>query len=185
MPETPGPCSGGSRDTFLSPKRNVPPYASRQLNVGAQEMHVLCLRMVVAAAFSAFACVGAWAGGSPAPSVGDQSPRSAMTLELGKAAVSDLEGLTVELLSVKDHRCAIEVLCIWAGHAEATLRVSKPGTATQTVVVSTLAPATTRLAFEATSGSHRLVLVDLSPRNLLLKPVAQALYRATVQVTKL
>jgi hypothetical protein len=108
-----------------------------------------------------------------------------VTVTLGKPAVISEEALTVELLAVKDNRCAVEVKCVWAGHAELTLQVSKPGTAAKALVIGTLAPASMNLPFEATYGSYRFTLLGLEPGNSLSKPVAQSDYRATIQVSKL
>ena len=108
-----------------------------------------------------------------------------VTVELGKPAVIPEEVLTVELVAVKDNRCAVEVKCVWAGHAEVTLQVSKPGTAAKALAIGTLAPASMNLPFEATYGSYRFALLGLEPGNSLAKPVAQSAYRATVQVSKL
>ena len=108
-----------------------------------------------------------------------------VTVELGKPAVIPEEALTIELLAVKDNRCAVEVKCVWAGHAEVTLQVCKPGTVAKALVVGTLAPASMNLPFEATYGSYRFALLGLEPGNSLAKPVAQSAYRATVQVSKL
>ena len=94
--------------------------------------------------------------------------------------------LTVELLAVKDHRCAVDVLCVWAGYAEVTLRVSKRGSDAKTLVLGTLAPTTpTGRHRETTYGTYRFALVNLAPGNSMSRPVAQSLYRAKVQVSQL
>ena len=108
-----------------------------------------------------------------------------VTVELGKPALIPEETLTVELLEVKDNRCAVEVQCVWAGHAEVMLQVRKPGAAPKALAIGTLAPANMNLPFEATYGSYRFTLLGLEPGNSLAKPVAQSLYRATVKVSKL
>ena len=114
-----------------------------------------------------------------------QTTPYAVTIELGKPVLV-LEGeLTVELLAVKDHRCAVDVLCVWAGHAEVTLRVTKPGSDAKTLVLGTLAPTPISPHLETTYGSYRFALVGLVPRNAMSRPVAQSLYRAKVQVSQL
>jgi hypothetical protein len=107
----------------------------------------------------------------------------AVTVALGKPVLSPEEALTVELLAVKDDRCALEVQCVWSGHAEVTLRVSKLGSDAKTLVLGTLAPAGMNLPPEATYGSYRFALLGLEPRNSLVRRVPQALYRARVQVS--
>ena len=108
-----------------------------------------------------------------------------VTVEIEKPAVIPEEALTVELVAVKDNRCAVEVKCVWAGHAEVTLQVSKLGTAAQAIAIGTLAPASMNLPFEAKYGSYRFALLGLEPGNSLSNPVAQSAYRATVTVSKL
>lgn len=108
-----------------------------------------------------------------------------VTIELGKPARIAEAGLVVELVSVKDTRCPVEVRCLWAGHAEVTLQVSKPGQAAKAVVIGSPAPASMNLPFEAVYESYRFGLVTLEPANSQAKPPAQADYRATVQVSRL
>ena len=140
---------------------------------------------LVPALLSALCMVSACAQNPPAEPPKRQLAPYTVTVALGKPAVIPEEALTVELLEVKDNRCAVEVQCIWAGHAEVTLQVSKAGTASKALAIGTLAPASMNLPFEATYGSYRFALLGLEPGNSLLKPVAQSAYRATVQVSKL
>ena len=46
-----------------------------------------------------------------------------ITVSTDKPATIAEEALTVELIGVKDNRCAVEVKCVWAGYAEVALRV--------------------------------------------------------------
>jgi len=108
-----------------------------------------------------------------------------VTIALGNPVVIPEEALTVELLEVKDSRCAVEVQCVWAGHAEVTLQATKTGAASKAFAIGTLAPASMNLPFEATYGSYRFALLGLEPGNSLSKPAAQSAYRATVAVSKL
>src|SRR5258706_15251934 len=106
----------------------------------ALEMHLLPARApLVAVLLSALCVASACAGDPPAEQPRRQSAPYTVTVALGKPAVIPEEALTVELLAVKDNRCAVEVQCVWAGHAEVTLQVSKPGTA-KTLAIGTLAP---------------------------------------------
>lgn len=108
-----------------------------------------------------------------------------ITVELGKPARIADAGLVIELVSVKDTRCPVEVRCVWAGHAEVTLQVSQAGQAAKTLVIGTPAPASMKLPFEAVHGSWRFGLVSLEPANSQANPPAQTDYRATVQVSPL
>ena len=164
----------------------VPPLAAGYLYVRALEMHLLPARVpLVAALVSTLRMANACAEDPSAQPSRRQMAPYTVTLELGKPAVIPQEALNVELLEVKDNRCAVEVQCVWAGHAEVTLRVSKARTAAQALVIGTLAPASMKLPFEATYGSYRFALLGLEPGNSLSKPVAQSAYRATVQVSNL
>ena len=108
-----------------------------------------------------------------------------VTVEIGKPAVIPEEALTVELVAVKDNRCAVEVRCIWAGHAEVTLKATKAGTPSENLAIGTLAPAGMNLPFGSTYGSYRFSLLRLAPDNSLSNPPAQSDYRATVKVSRL
>ena len=94
------------------------------------------------------------------------------------------ESLTVELLSVKDNRCAAEVKCVWAGYAELTLRVSRGGADAETVVVGTLPPEQKDAPRRGAYRSYRLSLDSLEPPNSMAKPVEPSTYRAMVTVTR-
>ena len=164
----------------------VPPLAAAHLYVRALEMHRLRKNAaLVAGLLSAVCMVTACAQNPPAELPSRQLAPYTVTVAVGKPVVIPEEALTVELLEVKDNRCAIEVQCIWAGHAEVTLQVSKPGTAAKALAIGTLAPASMNLPFEATYGSYRFALLGLEPGNSLLKPVPLSGYRATVKVSKL
>ena len=104
-----------------------------------------------------------------------------ITVAMEKPATIPEEALTVELVGVKDNRCAVEVQCVWAGYAEVALRVSKAGAAAVTVVVGALAPSSNGAP---TYGAYRFSLVGLEPGNSMSKPVPQGLYRATLTVAR-
>jgi hypothetical protein len=101
----------------------------------------------------------------------------------GATAIVPEEGLAISVIAVNDDRCPVEVQCVWAGHAGVTLQVSKGGASAE-ITIGTPAPAGMKLPLEATYGSYRFWLVGLEPGKSLSKPVAQASYRATVQVSK-
>ena len=151
-------------------------------------MDLRCTRPAVAALIFAIGLARAGAVEQPAPltDAPNRPPAPyALTVELGKPVVSPEGELTVELLGVRDHRCAVEVLCIWAGHAVVTLRVSKPGSDARTLLLDTLAPLSTSSPLAATYGAYRFALVGLAPGNSLTRPVPQSFYRARVQVSQL
>jgi hypothetical protein len=107
-----------------------------------------------------------------------------IALSIGTPVSLPPETLTVELLEVKDNRCAAEVKCVWAGSAELTLRVSKPGADSETLVVGTLPPAKQDAPRKISYGPYRFSLDALEPPNSMAKPVAPSAYRATVMVAR-
>jgi hypothetical protein len=127
---------------------------------------------------------GAEARRAAAPS----SPTSAgytITVSTEKRAEIPDESLTVELAEVRDNRCAAEVQCVWAGTAEIALRVSKAGAPPGPVVLGTLAkPQEGGAPAQRTYAGYRFSVVRLEPANSMVKPPAQAAYRATLHVAK-
>ena len=95
------------------------------------------------------------------------------------------EALTIEMIGVKDDRCAVEVKCVWAGNADITLRVSKAGAAPATLVIGTLAPPQAGSSSKPTYDSYRFSVVGLEPVNSISKPVETSRYRATLLVSRL
>jgi hypothetical protein len=122
---------------------------------------------------------------APGPASPPRSAPYTITLSMGKRAVVPEEALTVELLGVKDNRCPVEVQCVWAGYAEAALRVSKDGAAPASLVVGALAPVPGNAAVQSTYDSYRFNLLSVEPANSMAKPVPQSDYRATVKVSRL
>ena len=108
-----------------------------------------------------------------------------ITVSTEKPATINEEALTVELVAVTDNRCAQEVQCVWAGYAEVSLRVSKAGAGSGTVVVGTPAPESmSNGAPTATYGGYRFSLSGVEPGNSMQNPVPQARYRVTLVVNR-
>jgi hypothetical protein len=120
---------------------------------------------------------------APKPPSPSSSPYTISVSTASRAEIPE-EALTVELLSVNDNRCAVEVQCVWAGYAEVKLRVSRAGASAESLVVSTLPPSPNSAPPQPTYGPYRLTLLGLEPPHSMAKPVAQSLYRATVKVSK-
>ena len=137
------------------------------------------LSALVAVLFGASAC----AGDQRAETQRRQVAPYTVTVAVGASAVVPEEGLTVSAVAIKDDRCPVEVQCVWAGHAEVTLQVSKAGVATE-ITIGTPTPASMNLPFEAAVGSYRFSLLSLEPGKSLSNPAAPSIYRATVQVSK-
>jgi len=117
---------------------------------------------------------------APPPAVPVSASRT-ITVMADKPATIPEEALTVELVSVKDNRCAVEVQCVWAGYAEIVLRVSKGGGAPASVTIGTPAPPSNSAPTRTYDG-YRFGLVSLEPPHSMAKPVAQTSYRATITV---
>ena len=119
---------------------------------------------------------------TPAPGRGE--PVTYMiTVSTGSRAEIPKESLTIELLEVKDDRCALEVKCVWAGEAKLTLRASSPGKDAASLVISTAAPPSGGSAATGTYGPYRFSVLRLEPANSIAKPASQADYRATLRVS--
>jgi hypothetical protein len=125
---------------------------------------------------------------APKPNPATAAASYEITVSKEKPATIPEEALTVELISVKDNRCAVEVQCVWAGYAELTLRVSKAGGGADTVVVGGLPPSSSSgnaaAANQGSQGRYRFSLVNLEPGKSMAKPVTPANYRATLNVEK-
>ena len=118
----------------------------------------------------------------PAPATGSATYTIVVSKE--QPATIPQESLTVDVLNVKDSRCAVEVKCVWAGYAELTLRVTRAGGETATVVVGGLPSAQSAAPSEPRVGPYRFSLVSLEPGNSMAKPIAPTSYRATLSVEK-
>ena len=90
------------------------------------------------------------------------------------------EGLTVRFNGVlSDSRCPSNVQCVWAGNAEVQLILSKPGFASDTVMVNTgVSPQS------ATYNGYTVALQGLAPTPVSTSTIAPGDYVATLLVTK-
>jgi hypothetical protein len=100
----------------------------------------------------------------------------------GRPASARSSSFRVELLSVKDSRCPLEVQCVWAGHAVVLLRVTRRGGASDTVSIGTSAPNSMKLPFDATVFRRRLHLVQLTPAPSVERKVPLAQYRVSIEI---
>ena len=106
----------------------------------------------------------------------------ALTLTHRKPITLEAELLTVEVIDIKDSRCPKEARCVWAGHAAVTLKVSKAGLETETIVIGTAAPASMNLPGEAAYSVYRFKLLKLDPANSIALPPKQKDYRAKLEI---
>jgi hypothetical protein len=107
-----------------------------------------------------------------------------VTVSAGRRVAIPEEGLAIELVGVKDNRCAAEVKCVWAGYAEIALQVSKAGAAAAPVVIGNPTASKEATSAGASYGPYRFELLGLEPNNSIAKPVELSLYRARIQVTR-
>jgi hypothetical protein len=120
---------------------------------------------------------------APAPARESVAPY-VVTVSAGRRVAIPEEGLAIELVGVKDNRCAAEVKCVWAGYAEITLQVSKSGAAAAPVVIGNPTASKESTSAGASYGPYRFELLGLEPNNSIAKPVELSLYRARIQVTR-
>jgi hypothetical protein len=123
---------------------------------------------------------------APKPAQAEASAAWVITVSKQQPATIPQESLSVDVVSVKDNRCAVEVQCVWAGYAELTLRVTTASGDAGTVVVGGPPRPSSGGASPAPPkfGAYRFSLVSLEPGNSMAKPVAPASYRATLSVEK-
>lgn len=91
------------------------------------------------------------------------------------------ESLTIAFDSVtSDSRCPTGVNCVWEGDAVVAVTLTQPGRERATVELHTSG----RFARTAGYGDFEVALVALAPQPREGSPIAQAAYRATLQVTR-
>ena len=90
-----------------------------------------------------------------------KSKSQSVTLVVGAPATSTQFGLSIQMLEATDSRCPEGARCVWAGHAQASLRLTRHGVAAETIVVGTEAPPSMNLPFHATSGDLTFSLTSL------------------------
>jgi len=145
-------------------------------------IHTAALRiLLLTLTLAALGCATARTADAPALAPPEAPSMYTVTVSRGQPVHIPAESLTMELISVKDDRCPQGVTCIWAGHAAVTLKVSKPGAATQTITIGTEAPSHMGLPYDAAYENYLLHLMTLEPGNTqwLTAP-----YRATVRVSR-
>lgn len=77
----------------------------------------------------------------------------------------------------EDSRCPIDAVCVWAGNARVSLRVTEAGTDSSVALNTGLEPRS------ATVGGIRLELRALTPAPRADTPTPPDAYRATLRVT--
>lgn len=107
-----------------------------------------------------------------------------VTLGIGQPVVISQEALTLQLTEVRDSRCPIDAICVWAGHAAVAVTVSQAGHAGETLQIGLPAPAEMKLPGDASYRGYRLSLQGLDPAPRAAVSVPPDQYRATVQVER-
>jgi hypothetical protein len=140
----------------------------------------------VLASISAAAFVAGCGGGddSTTSPTGPQRGSYTVTLRSEQAVVIGAESLTLQLTEVRDSRCPINALCIWAGHGAVAVRVAQEGQAAETVQIGFPAPAEMKLPGDASYRGYRLSLQTLEPFPVAGVTVPLSEYRATVLVER-
>lgn len=130
------------------------------------------------------ACATDRAGTSGDEPLQASSPVHTIVLARGQQTVIADESLTVELIEINDSRCPVKVTCIWAGHAAVTLRIGRPGSSAQRVVIGTEAPDSMGLPGDVDYEGYSFHLVELE-RGDAEGSAPGAPARATIKVTRL
>jgi hypothetical protein len=119
-------------------------------------------------------------------SIGNPSSPPGYVITIVKGQVSSIpeESLKLELLDVKDGRCPLGAMCIWAGHATVSLHVAKAGTAGETITLGTEAPPSMKLPRDATYSGYVLHLESLESGRSLPASNPAVAPRVTVRVLR-
>lgn len=141
------------------------------------------LASVTAAAFIA-GCGGGDDSTTSPPGGGTQRGSYSVTLRAGEPVVISAESLTLQLTEVRDSRCPLNALCIWAGHGAVAVQVSQSGQAAETLQIGFPAPAEMKLPGDASYRGYRFSLQTLDPFPVAGVTVPLADYRATVLVER-
>ncbi|HNT38859.1 MAG TPA: hypothetical protein PKO45_07030 [Rubrivivax sp.] len=135
----------------------------------------------LASALALAALLAACGGGDGSDSEADPlGARHVLELRSGLAVPVGSGALSLLLTDVRDSRCPITALCVWAGHASVQLQASVRGQPVQTVWIGLPAPAGSDLPGDAMMHGWRLSLQALEPTPPGDAPVPLQDYRARV-----
>lgn len=107
-----------------------------------------------------------------------------VTLRTGQPVAISQESLTLRLTEVRDTRCPIDAICVWAGQAVVAVQVQQAGQAAETLQIGMPAPAEMKLPGDGSYRGYRLSLQALDPAPRAAVNVPQDQYRATLLVGK-
>jgi hypothetical protein len=107
-----------------------------------------------------------------------------LTLKVGQPPTATQFGASIQFIEFKDSRCPKGAQCIWAGHATATLRLTRAGATTETIVIGTETPPAMQLPYQASSGDLQFTLIALEPAPSIKYAVSADSIRATVLIEK-
>jgi hypothetical protein len=107
-------------------------------------------------------------------------PGTTFELPLGKTAAVTGTGTRITFNQVtEDSRCAIDVVCIWAGDAKIQLTISRSGTPDDVKVISITSPNN-----ETTSSDLRIRFIRLAPAPKSSESPASRAYIAQLLVNR-
>lgn len=109
---------------------------------------------------------------------------TAVVLSLGQPATVPQESLSLQMTEVRDSRCPVDAVCVWAGHASIALTATQAGQPAEVLEIGLPAPADMKLPGEARYRNLRLTLQQLDPAPRAAVPTPLAQYRATVLVQR-
>ncbi|HVE79664.1 MAG TPA: hypothetical protein VNA89_12405 [Gemmatimonadaceae bacterium] len=105
------------------------------------------------------------------------NPDGTVALRVGDRAVAG--ELTVELRDIEsDSRCAVDVVCVWAGDAAVALRLDRGGQRAGTTLHTTLEPK--RVEY----FGYDVALETVAPPNDSRRPTEKGEYVVTLRITR-
>jgi len=108
----------------------------------------------------------------------DHVPGDEITLKVGETA--HVAGIPLTFTAVRsDSRCAVDVICVWAGNAEAEVAVGPPKATygpTQLILNSTIGPQ------EGNAWGLRVTLIELEPARFSTREIPREDYVIRLRV---
>lgn len=89
----------------------------------------------------------------------------------------DNNSLKFKIIEVNDSRCPSDVVCVWAGKADVTIKIESP--VSETFVLSTLDNKID------TVGNYSFELIDVSPYPVSTKQIKTEEYKVTLNIKDL
>ena len=142
------------------------------------------MRLLIVSAMTSLLAACSSSTSSEATAVTPPPSQTTSQQEVGRATMKigqtvSVGDLRLTFRSVEgDSRCAIDVVCVWAGDAEIALKIEQGGKAAVAALHTTLEPKKTDW------NGYTISLVSVAPSRRAGTPVDSADYRAEIVVTR-